>query len=95
MITVEVDGSNVKIDAALIAEDLGLRPEGVLEATRAGRLTAVHEQGVAEDAGRVRMTFYHGNRRLRLTLDETGRVIERSRARLHASPRKHVAPERD
>lgn len=88
MNTVEIAGSAVSVDAALIAKDLGLEPGHVLEATRAGRLTAVCEQGIEQDAGRVRVTFYHENRRLRLIIDETGRVLERSAARLRQRRRR-------
>ena len=71
----------VNVEAATIAEDLGLTPEGVLDALRDRRLTALCEQGVEQDAGRWRLTFYHANRRLRLLIDHTGQVLERSAVR--------------
>jgi hypothetical protein len=76
------DGA-VNVEASLIASDLGLDPSHVLESLRTGRLTATCERGVDDDAGRFRLTFFHGNRRLRLVVDEEGRVLERSAARLH------------
>ena len=87
MSIIEFSQSDVSVDAALIAKDLGLAPEHVLSATRAGRLTAVVEQGIAEDAGRMRLTFYHRHRCLRLIVDERGQVLERSAMRLR--PRAH------
>jgi hypothetical protein len=81
MSDIELAEGAVKVDAAVIAPDLGLRPEGVLNALRARRLTAVCEQGLEQDAGRWRLTFYHANRRLRLVIDHTGRVLERSAVR--------------
>jgi hypothetical protein len=89
MSTVEFSQSNVRVDAALIAKDLGLAPEHVLNATRAGRLTAVVEQGIAEDAGRMRLTFYHRHRCLRLIVDESGQVLERSAMRLRPRKRRN------
>ncbi|MGH9643820.1 MAG: DUF6522 family protein [Terriglobales bacterium] len=89
MSSIEFDKSGVSIDASLIAKYMGLRPEGVLDAARAGRLTCVHEQGIAEDMGRTRLTFHHGNRRLRLTLDEQGRVIDHSSAISRKAARPH------
>jgi hypothetical protein len=89
MSIVEFSQSDVSVDAALIAEDLGLAPEHVLNATRAGRLTAVVEQGIAEDAGRMRLTFYHRHRCLRLIVDERGQVLERSAVRLRSRKRRH------
>jgi hypothetical protein len=81
------DGS-IDFDAALIAADLGLDGSGVLKAMRDRRLTAVCKRGVEEDAGRYRVTFYHGNTRLRLIVDADGQIVERSVARLHPIPRK-------
>ena len=83
MSTVEIVESAVNVEATLIARDLGLRPEHVLEEMRTGRLTATCEQGVGEDVGRVRLTFYRENRRLRLIVDSGGRVLEQTAARLH------------
>lgn len=87
MSTIEIAGNSVHVDAQLIASDLGLEPERVLEAMRAGRLTAICEQGVDQDAGRVRLTFYHERRRVRLIVDQSGHVLERSAGRLRARRR--------
>ena len=45
---------------------------------REGKITALSERGVDEDAGRYRMTFFHENRRFRLVVDEEGNAIQRS-----------------
>lgn len=87
MTSIILADGNIDLDAALIAADLGLDCLGVLEAMRVRRLTAVCERGVDEDAGRYRVTFYHGNARLRLLVDADGQIIERSVARLHPIPR--------
>lgn len=68
----------INIDAALIASDLELDPATVLEEMRRGRLTSRWERGVDKDAGRYRVTFFHGSRRLCLTVDAGGQVLERS-----------------
>lgn len=88
---VRLDDSAVGIEASLIAADLGLDPSQVLESMRAGELTARCERGVAEDAGRYRLTFRRGSRWLRLIIDEQGRILERlsshiRRRRLAAIP---------
>lgn len=88
MTSITLAGGDIDLDAALIAADLDLDCMGVLEAMRVRRLTAVCERGVAEDAGRYRVTFYYGNIRLRLIVDADGQIAERSVARLHALPRK-------
>lgn len=81
MTNIELAGDAVNVEAEAIAADLGLSPEGVLDALRDKRLTAVCEQGLEQDAGRWRLTFYHATRRLRLVIDHTGRVLERSAVR--------------
>ena len=78
MSDIELAEGAVKVDAAVIATDLGLTPEGVLNALRDRRLTAVCEQGLEQDSGRWRLTFYHADRRLRLVIDQAGQVLERS-----------------
>ena len=46
---------------------------------RQGRITSRFERGEGADAGRFRVTFFHGPRRVRLTLDGDGPVLQRSR----------------
>lgn len=77
----ELERGTVSLDAAVIAKDLALEPEQVLERLRTGRLAARCEQGIGEDAGRFRLTFLHENRMLRLIVDRTGRILERSTVR--------------
>ncbi len=82
MNAIEFAEGALTIDAALIAKDLGLEPAVVLDCVRTGQLTAVYERGIAEDAGRCRLTFAYERRRLRLIIEETGQVLERSAARV-------------
>lgn len=78
----DLAAGNVSVDVTLIADDLGLAPAEVLERLRVGGLTAKCEQGIGDDAGRLRLTFYHDSRRLRLIIDRTGRILERSAQQL-------------
>lgn len=80
---IEMTHGEVNVDAALIASDLELDPATVLEEMRSGRLTSRWERGVDNDAGRYRVTFFHGNRRLSLTVDANGEVLERSLRQPH------------
>lgn len=66
------------VDAGLLAEGLGLDPATVLTAMREKKITSRFERGVDGDAGRNRLTFFHGSRRFRLTIDEDGKILERS-----------------
>jgi hypothetical protein len=78
MISVTADSREFGVDASVIGEGLGLEPARVLEAMRERRITSLCERGVGEDAGRSRLTFFFGRRRLRLVIDRAGNLLERS-----------------
>lgn len=78
MATVEFDENAFSIDATVIGESLGIEPSLVQDRIREGKITSLCERGVDEDAGRYRLTFFFGNRRFRLVVDEEGRIIQRA-----------------
>ena len=86
MARIEFEDGVVNVDAVLVAEGLRLTPELVLTRIREGKITSFCERGVNEDAGRIRLTFFHGNRRVRLVVDEEGNVLDRSAANFHERP---------
>lgn len=71
------DGA-ICIDAAVIAQGLGIEASSVQALMRRGDITSLCEGGADEDAGRYRLTFFGRGRRLRLIVDETGKIIRRS-----------------
>ena len=75
---IEFDNEAVQIDAAIVAEGLGLAPSVLQEEMRAGRITSLAERGVDDDAGRHRLTFFSDHRRFRVVIDQTGAIIQRS-----------------
>ena len=75
---IELDETGVSVDAAVIAAGLGIEPAAVQARLREGAITSLWERGIDQDAGRYRLTFFHGGRRLRLILDEAGRILLRS-----------------
>ena len=77
MSRVDVAGGEFNVDAALLAEGFGMDAALVLPALRERRITSLCERGVDEDAGRNRLTFFYGRQRLRLVIDDTGKVLER------------------
>jgi hypothetical protein len=77
-VAVKIDGGTVEIDASIVGAGLGLEPQEVLSLMRAQAITGVCEQGIDDDAGRYRLTFFHKGRRLRLIVDDSGRVVRRS-----------------
>jgi hypothetical protein len=76
----------LEIDAAIVAEGLGMAPDQVQSEMRAGRMTSVCERGVDSDEGTFRLNFKAGNRRLRLVVDKAGFVIGRSTLTLSDPP---------
>ena len=73
---IKIDHESFTVDAAIIAENLGIEPATVLAGIREGSITSLCERGVDDDAGRFRLTFSCGNRRLRLIVDARGVVIQ-------------------
>ena len=76
--SVELRPSEIQIDAGVIAGPLGVNPSAVCELMRSGDLTSLCERGVGEDQGRFRLTFFYRGKRLRVTVDQQGRIIGRS-----------------
>ncbi|HEU4603492.1 MAG TPA: DUF6522 family protein [Steroidobacteraceae bacterium] len=75
---IEFENGTFTVAAAVIAEPLGLDPSAVQAQMRNGRITSLCERGVDEDAGRYRLTFFHGRRRLRVVVDESGTIVGRT-----------------
>jgi hypothetical protein len=63
---IEFENDAVQIDAAIVAEGLGLTPSLLQEEMRAGRITSLAERGVDADSGRHRLTFFSEHRRFRV-----------------------------
>ena len=75
---IEVSDGTFVIDAALLGELLELPASRVPILMREGAITSACERGVDDNEGEIRITFFHRNRRARLTMDPTGRIIRRS-----------------
>ena len=73
---VEIQEGVIQVDANTIGQNLGLEPFEVQRLMREGKLTSSCERGVNEDDGHYRLTFFLGRRRLRLIVDEAGRIIQ-------------------
>jgi hypothetical protein len=78
MSKIEIQNGAMDIEASIVAEGLQIDPSLVQAMMRNGEITSICERGVNEDTGRYRLTFFHKNRRLRLTVDATGTIIRRS-----------------
>lgn len=72
MARIEFANGVVQIDAEIIGEALAIEPSLVQDQIRDGKITSRYECGVDADSGRHRLTFFHGNKRLSLTVDDGG-----------------------
>jgi len=78
MSPIAFENGAVQIDAAIVAEGLGLTLSLLREEMRAGRITSVAERGIDADHGRHRLSFFSEHRRFRVVVDETGAILQRS-----------------
>ncbi len=83
---VEFGDGDVQVDAAVIAEGLGLALPLFREQMRAGKITSLSERGIDADLGRHRLTFFGECRRFRLIVDQSGAIIQRSALDFGNSP---------
>lgn len=75
MTTVERRAEDFVIDASLLTAASGLSQDEIRAQMRTGAITSRCEAGLGKDAGRWRLTFYHGERACRLIVDGTGKVL--------------------
>ena len=83
---ISFEDGRIEVDAALVAKALQLDPEALRAALRSGAVTSQCETGIDEDAGRFRLTFFSATRRLRLTVDASGTVLQTSTADYRRTP---------
>ena len=76
--SIELTEDGITVDAAIIAEGLGMEPAAVQAGMREGAITSRCERGIGRHAGRYRLTFFHGGRRLRLVVDEGCNILGRA-----------------
>jgi len=72
-------GEGFEVGAEVIAAAFGLAVAEVPALMRAGAITSRFETGSDADAGRFRLTFFHGERAFRLVVDGDGRILARAR----------------
>jgi hypothetical protein len=81
-IELELAQRAINVQATAIAAGLDLQPAQVITALRNGELTALCEQGIAQDAGQFRLTFFYADKRLRFLVGQDGHILGRSTVRL-------------
>jgi hypothetical protein len=76
--TLERDEGSFSIDAAFLGELLNVPPSCILALMHENEITSICERGEGEHQGQYRLTFFYKGRRARLSIDEAGRVMQRS-----------------
>jgi hypothetical protein len=72
------DEGGVEIDAEIIARGFGIEPHAVPGMLRERAIVARHYRGEGEDAGTSKLVFFHGNARLTVIVDDSGKPIRQS-----------------
>ena len=78
MTSVERTEEGFVIEARLLAEVFNVTADEVREKMRDGAITSRCEAGIGIDEGRWRLTFHHGDRACRFTVDAAGTVLSRA-----------------
>lgn len=78
MSSIEFDDGAIQVDAAIIADGLGMTLARFRAEMQAGNITSVVERGIDADVGRHRITFFSAHRRFRLIVDQHGSILQRS-----------------
>jgi Family of unknown function (DUF6522) len=73
---IEVEGEEVTIQAVHLAAKLGLSMDRLRAEMRRGIVYGVVEQGVGEDAGRLRLTFRYRARSWNVVVEADGTLSE-------------------
>ncbi|MEQ8898207.1 MAG: DUF6522 family protein [Roseovarius sp.] len=69
------------IDASDLAGLLELSPQEMRDRMQDGRITTRLETGEDVDAGKMRLSFFHGDMRVRLTCSKDGTVLKTQRTK--------------
>lgn len=75
---VEIADGNIVIDAGLLAPLLEVTAAEVPALLRAQAITSICERGVDAHEGQYRLSFFYRNRRVRLSVDPTGKILQRT-----------------
>lgn len=79
---IEIKDGQPIVDAKDVADLLGLSVAEVQAKMRSREITTRFETGVDEDTGRIRLTFFHDTKKVRLTCSDDGRVLKTLRTRI-------------
>ena len=79
MTKIDISDGSFDVDAATIGNGLNLDAGVIPALMKAGEITSACERGEGADAGRYRLTFLHGDKRFRITVDTAGAILATER----------------
>lgn len=75
---VEIADGTFYVDSSALSGLFNIDPAEVAELMRARAITSVCERGIGIHDGEFRLSFFYGNRRARLSVDTSGKILRRS-----------------
>lgn len=75
MTKIEIADDMMQVDAKVLAKALRMDTNDLKQGMRDGTITGRIERGEGKDAGKVRLTFFSADRRVRMTADENGNLL--------------------
>ncbi len=75
---VGVEDDGFVVDATLLAELFDLKGSDVRRLMHEAKITSICEHGINEHRDQFRLTFFHDNRRARIRVDASGRILDLS-----------------
>lgn len=75
---VEISDGTFYVDGTALGRLLNIDPADVPEFMRTRAITSICERGIGIHEGEFRLSFFYENRRARLSIDTSGRVLRRS-----------------
>ncbi|WP_019198792.1 DUF6522 family protein [Afipia birgiae] len=75
---IEIEDGAFCVDSSTLGGLLHIHPADIPELMRKRAITTACERGIDDHEGQFRLSFFYGNRRGRLSVDESGRILQRS-----------------
>ncbi len=75
---VEISDGDIVIDANVLAPLLDVAAADVPELMRKQAITSICERSIDAHEGHYRLSFFYRSRRVRLGVDPTGRILQRT-----------------
>lgn len=83
-LSISINEDGATIDAAVLAEGLGVEAAEINLLIRQGRLTSRFEKGIGADEGQYRLTFRIEGKRIRYIVNDRGTVLRTFRTNFGA-----------